>query len=182
MEKIKIEEWLENNFGSGYGYGSGDGDDIVSFGGKAVYNIDGIRTIIEYIKDSIAKGYILNSDFSLTPCFIAKGRGYFAHGESLRESQQALHKKIFENMDSTEAIEEFLKKFNKDEKYPGTEFFEWHHYLTGSCLMGRKSFVNDRGLNIDDLYTVDEFIAICEGAYGDQIIKQLKEKWNKKEN
>ena len=79
---------------------------------------------------------------------------------------------------SDEAIEKFMEKFKKKgEKYPGTEFFEWHHYLTGSCLMGRKSFVRNHGLDLDALYTVDEFIALCEDDYGGEIIRQLKKRW-----
>lgn len=30
------------------------------------------------------------------------------------------------------------------------------------------------------MYTVDEFIEICENDYGSEIIKELKERWNKK--
>mgnify|MGYP006967158751 CR=1 FL=1 len=143
----------------------------------SIYLVDGIQTIIEHIKDSFAKGFILNSDMTLSPCFVAKGNGYFAHGKTLKEAREALRAKIFENMDSDEAIEEFLRKFKKGERYAGTEFFEWHHYLTGSCLMGRESFVRNHDLNLDDTYTVEEFIAVCENDYGGEIIKQLKERW-----
>lgn len=175
MEKVK--DWLLNNNGSGYGDGSGSGYGIGTFEGKEVYLIDDVQTIIEHIKDSFAKGYILNNDLTVTPCFVAKGNGYFAHGETLKEAREALREKIFENMDSEAAIEEFMKKFKTGEKYPGTEFFDWHHYLTGSCLMGRQSFVRNKGLNIDDMYTVEEFISLCEDDYGGDIIKQLKERW-----
>jgi len=46
-------------------------------------------------------------------------------------------------------------------KYKGSVFFDWHHYLTGSCLMGRESFVKNHGINLDDEFTVDEFIKLC---------------------
>ena len=78
-------------------------------------------------------------------------------------------------MDTEETIKAFVEKFKNDAKYSGTEFFEWHHYLTGSCLMGRKTFVSDCGLDINAMYTVSEFIDICENAYGGEVIKQLKE-------
>ena len=71
-----------------------------------------------------------------------------------------------------------MNKFEKGKNYKGTEFFEWHHYLTGSCLMGRESFVRNHGFNLDDEFTVDEFIEACENDYGSNIIKQLKERWN----
>ena len=86
--------------------------------------------------------------------------------------------KCFEGMNEDEVIEKFLSEFSKGEKYEGTKFFDWHHYLTGSCLMGRESFVKNHGLDLSELYTVDEFIAVCENDYGSSVIKKLKERWN----
>lgn len=42
--------------------------------------------------------------------------------------------------------------------------------------MGREAFVKSHGLDINSLYTVDEFIEICENAYGSEVIEKLKEK------
>ena len=143
----------------------------------AVYIIDGVQTIITHIKDNVAKGSIINSDLTLSPCLLVKGNGYFAHGDSLKGARDALTAKYFENMDTDKAIDEFVAKFQKGEKYKGTDFFEWHHYLTGSCLMGRESFVKNHGLSVDDYYTVDEFIKLTENDYGGDIIRQLKERY-----
>ena len=162
--------------GSGYGYGSGSGYGIKTFGNDTVYAIDGVQTIIKQIKRQVAKGFILNKDFTLEPCYIVKGNGYFAHGKDIREAQSSLREKIFEDMDSDEAIEKFLETFELDKSYKGTEFFEWHHYLTGSCLMGRESFVKNHGLDLEKEYTVAEFIELTENDYGSQVIKQLKER------
>ena len=172
--------------GSGYGYGYGDGDGygdgsgsgygIKAFGNDTVYMIDGLQTIILQIKGQVAKGFILNRDFTLEPCYVVKGNGYFAHGKDIREAQSSLREKIFEDMDSDEAIEQFMSKFEKDKSYKGTDFFEWHHYLTGSCLMGRESFVKNHGLDLEKEYTVAEFIELTENDYGSEIIKQLKER------
>ena len=166
-----------SNFGSGNGYGSGGGYGIDNFNDEKVSIIDGLKTIINHIKGNVAKGSILNSDFTTTPCFVVKGNGYFAHGETVREAFNALRSKIFENMDSEEAIESFTEKFEKNKKYPCKDFYEWHHYLTGSCEMGRKSFMQNKEITFDDSFTVDEFIEICENDYGSEIIKQLKERW-----
>ena len=89
-----------------------------------------------------------------------------------------MQEKIFENMDTEEVIERFLSIFEKEKKYPTEDFYEWHHYLTGSCEMGRRSFMRDRNITFDDMYTVDEFIALCENSYGSKTIKELKERWN----
>lgn len=164
-------------FSSGCGFGTGTSTSLKSYEGKAVYLVDGVSVIIEHTKGAFAKGFILNSDLTLTPCYIAKGHGYFAHGKSLKEARRDLMGKIFKDMNSEEVINTFLKEFKKEVKYSGTEFFEWHHYLTGSCLMGRETFVKNRSLDLDAMYTVDEFIAICENDYGGEIIRQLKRRW-----
>ena len=162
----------------GYGYGSGFDDGVKSYDGKTVHLIDDVQTIISTIKGNLAKGFILNSDLSLSPCYICKGNGYFAHGETLKEAKKALQEKILENMNTDETIERFLSTFEKNKKYPTKDFYDWHHYLTGSCEMGRKSFMQDRNITFDDMYTVDEFITLCENSYGGEIIKELKERWN----
>ena len=175
-----------SGYGYGYGYGSGDGSGdgygygsgIKIFGNDTVYMIDSIQTIISQIKGQVAKGFILNRDFTLEPCYIVKGNGYFAHGKDIREAQTSLIEKIFEDMDSDEVIEQFMSKFEKNKSYKGTEFFEWHHYLTGSCLMGRESFVKNYQLDLDAEYTVDEFIELTKNDYGSKVIKELKERWN----
>lgn len=161
---------------SGRGYGNDTG--IKTFDSKLVYIIDKIATIIESIKGNLAKGYILNSDFTLSPCYVCKCDSYFAHGESVQKAREALQDKIFSNMDTDEAIEKFLFTFEKGKKYSAKTFYDWHHYLTGSCEMGRKSFMRDRSVSFDDAYTVDEFISMCENSFGSEIIKKLKKLWN----
>lgn len=161
----------------GYGYGDGYDCDVKSFDGKAVYLIDKVQTIISTIKGNLAKGFILNSDLSLSPCYICKGNGYFAHGETLKDAREALCGKILKNMNIDETIEQFLSTFEKEKKYPAKDFYNWHHYLTGSCEMGRKSFLRDRNIDFDDMYTVDEFIDICKDSFGNEAILKLKEKW-----
>lgn len=161
--------------GSGFGHGSDCG--VKSFDGKTVYLIDKVQTIISTIKGNLAKGFILNSDFSLSPCYICKGNGYFAHGETLKDAREALRGKILENMNIDETIEQFLSTFEKEKKYPAKDFYEWHHYLTGSCEMGRKSFLHNKNIDFDDIYTVDEFIDICKDSFGNEAILKLKEKW-----
>ena len=196
-----VIEWLQNNrTSSGYGYGSGSGSGsgygsgygegsgygygegygygygIKRINGMKVYRIDGLLTVITRVKLALAKGFILNRDLTLTPCYIAKRDGYFAHGKTVKEAEKALQEKIFENMDTEEAIGRFLCTFKKDEKYKGQDFFLWHHYLTGSCEMGRRAFVRDRGLDLEAYYTVEEFLELCKDSYGGDIIKQLQER------
>ena len=109
---------------SGFGYVCGYG--IKSFNSKIVYLIDNVETIISDIKGNLAKGFILNVDFSLSPCYICKGNGYFAHGETLKEVKESLRKKILNNMNTNEVIKHFLSTFEKEKKYPAKDFYEWH--------------------------------------------------------
>lgn len=202
MENVK--KWISNNssgdgrgrgngdgdgcgdgYGDGFGDGDGCGDDwgdgwgngIGKVNNKAVYQIDTIPTIIEHILGNVAKGYMLNTDLTLTPCYIAKGNGHFAHGETLTKAVESLREKIFENMNPDEAISEFLEKFDPNKTYKGHDFYKWHHYLTGSCEMGRNAFVKARGIDLNDTFSVNEFIAFCIDEYGGEIIQELKAKW-----
>ncbi len=186
MENVKIiEEWIKiknAGFSSGTGAGSGNGYGygyMKSYGSKRIWYIDKIGTHISSVKGDIAKGFVLNNDFTTSPCFIAKGQGHFAHGKSVKEAVKSLHEKILANMDTDEAIAEFIKVFEKGKSYPGEEFFKWHNYLTGSCLMGRNKFVKDKEINLEDKFTVEEFIQLCENDYGHEVIAQLKEEWQK---
>lgn len=164
-----------NDDGSGWGDGDDDGDGIGKVNNKSVYQIDTIPTIIEHILGNVAKGCILNTDLTLTPCYIAKGNGHFAHGETLTEAVESLRLKIFESMNPDEAISAFLEKFDPKKTYTGHDFYQWHHYLTGSCEMGRNAFVKARGIDLNDTFSVDEFIDICINEYGGEIIQELRE-------
>ena len=193
--------------GSGYGYGSGsgsgdgsssgsgDGDGSGSSSGSGdgyflqikkhtkrdVHYIDSIPTIIVSIFGNYAKGFVIREDtFELTKCYLAKDpvSGKVAHGDTLKEASVALYAKIMDSMTVQEKIESFCAQFEKGKKYKGKVFFDWHHILTGSCMFGRKQFVDERHLSLEDEYMVDQFIEICENAYGADAIKKLKERWN----
>ena len=159
-----------NGSGSGSGYGSG----IKSFNSESVYTVDGVSTIIRSVKGNVAKGCILNIDFTLTECYIVKGRNQFAHGETLRKAQEALENKLFEDMDVEERIALFIEKFELGEVYPTRDFYDWHNKLTGSCEMGRKSFAKDHGIDIETgTMTVQEFIDLTQNSFGSSVIRQL---------
>ena len=164
--------------GNGYGDGSGDGygDGIKTFNGDKVYIIDDIPTIIKHVHDNVAKGYILNDDFTLTETFVAKRNGKFAHGETLHEAFASLQEKLYDDSTEEERLEAFKKHFQDfTKKVSAKELFHWHHVLTGSCKQGRLSFCANKGIDIDnDTYTVHEFIELTQYSYGGDIIRKLK--------
>ncbi|HIY88156.1 MAG TPA: hypothetical protein H9824_05570 [Candidatus Bacteroides pullicola] len=178
----EIEEFLK--VGSGYGDGSGDGYGygygygINTFCGKKVYAIDNVQTIIESVRGNIAKGYILQSDLTLTPCHVVKENGKFAHGNTLREAFEALHEKLYDDSTEEERLQKFREHFTDfSAKYPARELFTWHHVLTGSCKAGRESFCRDNGIDIDkDTFTIHEFINLTKNSYGGETIKKLIDK------
>ena len=165
-----------SGYGYGYGYGSGYGVNAVN--GNLVHMIDDVPTILKSVHGNVAKGFILQDDLTMTPCFVVKGGGQFAHGDTLREAMAALNDKLFEDMPEEERIAEFVKAHpDKDKPYPNQDLFDWHHRLTGSCMAGRNAFVKDRGLTMDGETTVAEFIKLTENAYGGSTIRKLKEQY-----
>ena len=79
-------------------------------------------------------------------------------------------------MDVVEKIKLFRDKFSDvNKKYAVKDFYQWHHILTGSCEMGRKSFASRHNIDIDnDMMTVKEFIKLTENAYCGDVIRELK--------
>ena len=161
--------------GDGSGYGSGYGDGIKTFNGDKVYIIDDIPTIIKHIHDNVAKGYILNDDFTLTKTFVAKENGKFAHGETLHDAFASLQEKLYDDSTEEERIEAFKKHFpDFTKKVSAKELFYWHHVLTGSCEQGRLSFCINKGIDIEkDSFTIYEFIELTKESYNGDIIKKL---------
>ena len=138
--------------------------------------IDGVQTIIHHVRGNVAKGAILNSDLVPSPCYVVKSGETFAHGETLRKAQQALQDKLFEDMNEEERIEAFIAEVEWDKKYPVMFFFDWHHKLTGSCEMGRRTFAADHGFDLDkDTITLEGFLELTKDAYGGSTIRKVIE-------
>lgn len=172
---------IGNGDGTGYSYPRGCGFDngggIKNINGYDVYEVDDTPTIFTHIHGSVAKGYILERNVILKPCYIVKGNGYFAHGETLEDAQEALCEKIMDDMDVEEKLAMFRDNFPEaDKPYPLGDFYNWHHILTGSCAMGRKSFAASHGLDLEKgEMTVRELIALTENAYGGEVMRRLRE-------
>ncbi|MBV3856146.1 hypothetical protein KSY24_20660 [Bacteroides thetaiotaomicron] len=161
--------------GSGYGSGDGSGSGVKSVNGNTIYIVDNIPTIITNVKGNIAKGFIFQSDLSLTPCFIVKGNNQFSHGSTLHEAFESLQEKLYDDSTEEERIDKFKENFSDfSKKYSAKELFVWHHILTGSCKAGRESFCRDKGIDVDnDKFTVYEFIELTRNSYGGEVIRKL---------
>ena len=160
--------------GSGDGYGDGYGYGVKVVNGNKVYMVDNTPTIFKSIRENVAQGFIVQLDLQLKPCFIVKENNKFAHGDTLRDAFTSLQEKLYDDSTEEERIEAFKKKFPEyDVKYDNGDLFAYHHVLTGSCRMGRESFVSDRGLSLDGKTSIREFVELTKNAYGGDIVKKL---------
>ena len=171
-------------YGTGYGYGYGYGDNsgsdygldngVKEVSGDTVYIVDNVPTIFKSVRDNIAQGFILQRDLTRKPCYIVKEQNKFAHGDTLHDAFTALQEKLYDDSTEEERIEAFRKKFPEyDTPYPNRDLFAYHHVLTGSCRMGRESFCQNKGIDLNGTTTVREFIELTKGSYGSEIICKL---------
>ena len=158
--------------GYGYGYGDGDGSGIKKYDGEDVHMIDGVQTIITAVHGNIAKGAILQEDLTLTPCFVAKVDGFFAHGETARAAVEAARDKAFDGLPQEERITAFLDAIKPNTEYPVMTLYDWHHRLTGSCEAGRKAFAKDHGIDLSADMTREAFFELTKDAYGGSVIRE----------
>ena len=164
--------------GYGYGYGYGDGYGLLTLDGQHVHRIDGVQTVIASITGNYARGYIVQKDLTLKPCYIAKHGNFFAHGDSLKEAVNDAVAKWVKNRPLKERMDDFCKQFPTSETTAKCSvFYDWHNILTGSCRMGRDQFVKEHGLDMDAEYTVEYFIKITRNAYGGDVIRELEKRY-----
>lgn len=155
------------------GRGGGDGSGLKSINGVELHDIDGVPTGIYRSHGNVAKGFILKG-FAVKPCYIVRDGDVFAHGKTLKDAEEALREKVMESMDEDEAIAKFVEHFKPKTLYKNSEFFEWHHYLTGSCRMGRENFCANNGVDLNAESTPEYFIALTEHSFGGGTIAKLK--------
>ena len=184
-----------NFFGYGFGcecgrgFDKGDGydegsycDNILTFNGNIVDNVDMLPTIIIQVNGNFAKGYIIKEDLTLESCYIAKVGNFFAHGKTLKDAVTDAVKKQRKNMSIEERIKNFVETFGSlNSEHTGKEYYDWHHFLTGSCQMGRDKFCKAHDIDLSKKYTVKYFLDITKNSYGSNIIKLVREAYKNME-
>ncbi len=166
-----------SDYGAGIGYAWGiNVRDIKALNGNIVDCVDRVPTIITQVHGNFAKGFIVKSDFTLSPCYIAKVGNFFAHGKTIKLAVMDAEAKGLENMPVGERIKKFVETFGSlDSKHKGKEFYDWHNILTGSCRMGRDKFCRVHNIDLEKKYTVRYFLDITKESYGSDVIKQICE-------
>ena len=164
---------------NGYGDGYGDGDgNIVKVGMHHIYDVDSMATAIYSIHGNYARGGVLQQDFTLKPCYIARVGDSFAHGETLRQAMADARAKELRDKPVEELVGLFLSTYlDPDTPIPAKELFDWHNILTGSCLFGRRQFCAERGIDIEhDSYTLRDFVKLTKGSYGGKVIRMIEKR------
>ena len=138
--------------------------------------IDDVPTILYSVHGALARGAIVNEDLTLTPCYVYKQDNFFAHGDTPHEAREAAMAKAFDDMPEEDRIELFVKAHSPRTCYLNSDFFAWHHRLTGSCEMGRRQFAKEHGLDLETgSMTPEEFIRLTANAYGGATIRKLRQ-------
>lgn len=177
--------------GYGYGYSNGGGDndgtgngldyndeDIKALNGNIVDCVDRVPTIITQVRNNFAKGFIVKSNLTLSPCYIAKVGNSFAHGYTLKEAFVDAERKGIDKIPIEEHITKFVETFGSlDSEHTGKKFYDWHHILTGSCKMGRDEFCRTHNIDLKKKYTVRYFLDITDESYGGDIIKLIRKSY-----
>lgn len=169
--------------GSGYGRGDkafngmgwddfiGDGcgkpRNIKTFNNNPVYQIDLKQVIItKLLNPFLAQGFILNQDFQLDSCYIAKGNNSLALGKTVQEAQLYIEERKFDHLTENERFNLFVDKFPElDVPYNAIDIFMYHHVLTGSCAKGRIDFLKTHEITQETTGTIREFFELLKIDY-----------------
>lgn len=137
--------------------------------------IDGVQTLIYSVSGNYAKGAIVNSDLTLTDCYIGKVGDFFAHGETLRQAYADAQAKALQNIPVEERIAKVKQDYpDPDKPIKHSTLFSLHNVLTGSCMIGRKEFAKTHDLDPENgTMTMREFITLTKDAFGGDVIRQL---------
>ena len=131
MEDVKIVEEFLRPRPTGYGYGYGYG--LKEYNGQRVWYIDDVPTLIDSVHGDTARGFIVQRDLTLKPCFIARSGNSFAHGDTLHDAMDDAQQKELEGSPLEERIARFVEDHpDPDALHPCKDLHSWHNTLTGS--------------------------------------------------
>ena len=134
-----------------------------------------MQTIIYSVHGNIARGATINSDLTISDCYIAKCGDYLAHGETAKQAMADAQSKAWQNKPIEERIDLVVSKYpDVDVPIEHSALFSLHNFLTGSCLFGRQEFAKAHYLDPEHgSMTMREFIHLTKDAYGGDNIRQL---------
>jgi len=120
-----------------------------------------VKGILVYSGYNVPK--ITNGKLIKEECFVAKSKGFNAHGKTIKKAIEDVKFKI---------ISDKLKKdpINKDTMVS----INYYHHATGSCISGIESWKKQQGIEVDEI-RADDLLIILEStnAYGLCKFKEL---------
>ena len=120
-----------------------------------------VKGILVYSGYNVLK--ITNGELIKVECFVAKSKGFNAHGKTIKKAIEDVKFKI---------ISDKLKKdpINKDTMIS----INYYHHATGSCISGIESWKKQQGIEVDEI-RADDLLIILEStnAYGLGKFKEL---------
>ena len=120
-----------------------------------------VKGILVYSGYNVLK--ITNGELIKEECFVAKSKGFNAHGNTIKKAIEDVKFKI---------ISDKLKKdpINKDTMIS----INYYHHATGSCISGIESWKKQQGIEVDEI-RADDLLIILEStnAYGLGKFKEL---------
>ena len=120
-----------------------------------------VKGILVYSGYNVLK--ITNGELIKEECFVAKSKGFNAHGKTIKKAIEDVKFKI---------ISDKLKKdpINKDTMIS----INYYHHATGSCISGIESWKKQQGIEVDEI-RADDLLIILEStnAYGLGKFKEL---------
>lgn len=140
---------------SGYGdkYGNGKGysyyinyesnpmNSIIEYNGYKTRLINNQLIYITNIKHFIAKGKIINPDFTTKDCYVGKINNFFIVESSIRKVIEELKKIVKKRNNITDLAIAFVETHPYYEKeYEWGEMLYWHTLSNNSCQHGRNKF------------------------------------------
>ncbi|MBR1725318.1 MAG: hypothetical protein IJ724_01485, partial [Muribaculaceae bacterium] len=143
--------------------------------GQRVHMIDDVPTIFNAVRGNIARCSIMQQDWSLKPCWVARVGDCFAHGATVHDAWHDAQAKHTQRLPVKERIRMFNEQFpDRGKPVAVKTLYDWHGILTGSCRMGRNEFAREHGIDIEhDSMSVNDFIKLTADSYGGDIIKKL---------
>jgi len=120
-----------------------------------------VKGILVYSGYNVLK--ITNGKIIKEECFVAKSKGFNAHGKTIKKAIEDVKFKI---------ISDKLKKdpINKDTMIS----INYYHHATGSCILGIESWKKQQGIEVDEIRAYDLLIILeSTNAYGLGKFKEL---------
>lgn len=158
--------------------GDGSGKGIDEIHGSKVYKVGEINFIFTAIHGNFARGFALEKNTHIVPCYIAKEGDQFGIGKNLHEAFTFAHEKQYNLSTEEERINTWMQRYPTcNTEVDRDEFLMYHNILTGSCRRGRVEWVKKARWAEGEKRGLADLLTEVENEYGGEMVKKLMEKY-----